>query len=158
MAAIPIDGYVSVWWLPAVAAPATGPTEAEITAGTRLEAYIVKADGLDLNPEQAMIPDTPLVATSETESPTGMTKIAPSLKFFKEATPYALFASFAEGFLFIRPEVLAATAHAAGQKGQLYKLKAGRREVLYTATNENTQFKVAFGNRGDFKDEVTIQA
>lgn len=156
MTAVVLDGNVAVWWATSVSNMVTGPTVAEIGAATRLDGYITK-DGLDLQPDQDAVDDTVLSSTAET-SDHGMRKMDAKLTMLKDTTPWAAFASNPTGYLIVRRDIACDTAAAAGQKVQIYKLKAADRVSLKPAKNELSKFEVKMANRANFKDETTVQA
>ncbi|MBK9156718.1 MAG: hypothetical protein IPM11_01080 [Micropruina sp.] len=143
-------GAESVYWVPAIANPATGATVAELNAGTPIQCAI---NSFAPNGDQGSSQDLRLCSVDELENP-GRNKITISAielvydpQMPTNTTAYAAYSALApraKGFLVDRRGMPHAQAFAAGQFVDIYTVTLGERNrVAITAGSDGEKFKTS---------------
>lgn len=155
MAARLVDGNTKVWWVTTLSST-TSPTASQINAGVALEGFIT-ADGLEVSPDQNFVDVSVLNSLSELQD-FGRTKVDASLTMKRDSTDtaYTTFASMPAGYLVIRRGVANTTTGTAGQKVEVYPVKASKRLPVKPAANDMEKFMVKFALQADYVEEATV--
>jgi hypothetical protein len=118
-------GESRVWFVPTIAAPGTGPTVAEITAGTDLTPYLTR-DGLDA-PQSAQTIDASDASSRRDKSIPGNIEAGTvTLKGFRDSVTadddfYSTLPMDTAGYIVVRDFGGSTVAHAAAQIVDIYK-------------------------------------
>lgn len=152
------DGMIKVTWAPSVS-NVSGPTVAELTAGTALE-MIITPDGLNLNPDSAKGDSSSLGSTFNTEF-VGRRSYSPELTF-KRLTPtdtaWNLLPYRTSGYLVIRRNLTKDTAWTAGQTVEVYPVQAGEPMPITPAPNEVQKFSSPMAMTADADTRAVVAA
>lgn len=125
MSVVIIDGRVRVSWLTACA-NTSGPTVAELNAGTALQGFITP-DGLNIGMETGGV-NTSNLGSTFTTMRAGRKVPSITVKMHHDSptdSPYNLVPYRANGFLAIRRGVDATTAWATSDKVEIYPVESG---------------------------------
>lgn len=139
MANLTYDGNVKVSFVATIASQ-TGPTVAELNAGTSLEAHITP-DGFEENFDTADVDQSSLASTFDTKAAGRRT---PSLNItFKTLTSAGALTAAASalvyrasGYIVVRKHIAASTAWAAAQRVNVYPVEVGAPNPANAAPNE----------------------
>lgn len=155
MAARLNDNNIKVWWVTTLSST-TSPTATQISAGTSIEAWIT-ADGLEISQDQNFVDVSVLNSASELQD-FGRSKLDASLTMKRDSTDTAwtTFASQPSGYLVVRRGVANTTAATAGQKVEVYPVKASIRMPIKPAANDMEKFTVKFALNADYVTEATV--
>jgi hypothetical protein len=152
------DGMIRVSWVPSIAS-VSGPTVAELNAGTPLE-MILTPDGLNLNPDNAKVDTSALGSTFNTEG-IGRRTYGPELTF-KRLTPtdtaWNLLPYRAAGYIVVRRNLDRTVAWAAGQQVEVYPVQAGEPKPVTPAPNEVQKFSSAMAMTAEPDTRATVAA
>lgn len=136
MSDIIVDGRTTVWFLPTIASPQTGPTLAEITAGVRISKYLIPTGLTGFETAQAEIDNSGLEDATDTKLPGRKSYSGTSVTFKEQASDVAFtaivtaMAESTDGYIVIRDGILASVAAAAAQKVELYGVRTGVHSFL----------------------------
>lgn len=144
MSAIPgtaADGHVAVWWLPAIAIPATPDISSEMTAAVDLSCYLT-ADGFTPSLNEDVATDDRLCDTVTYEN-IGRAQRSLVIKYVENPTAgagttnlaYETLTPGAAGFLVVRRGLLYSTSPAAAQKVQVWPVAMGNYDWLPPEAN-----------------------
>lgn len=155
MAARLVDNNTKAWWVTTLSST-TAPTATQINAGVSIEGFIT-ADGLDVSQDQNFVDVSVLNSASELQD-FGRSKLDAALTMKRDSTDTAwtTFASQPSGYLVIRRGVPNTTTGTAGQKVEVYPVKASIRMPMKPASNEMEKFQVKFALNADFVGEATV--
>jgi hypothetical protein len=118
-------GESRAWFVPTIAAPGTGPTVAEITAGTDITPYLTR-DGFDA-PQSAQTIDASDASSRRDKSIPGNIEAGTvTLKGYRDSVTadddfYTTLAQDTAGYIVVREFGGSTVAHAAAQKVDIYK-------------------------------------
>lgn len=149
MADIISDGYVKVGWVTTLSS-LTSPTNVQVTAGVDLESFLTP-DGLGIELGDEAVDTAALNSTFSTEK-AGRGTVSIELTFKDQGQanpPWTTFANRPAGFLVVRTGVVATTDWSAGQRVDIYSVKAGDRKPIAPAANEVAKFSVQLFSTAD---------
>lgn len=130
-AAVPTNATVNLWYLTSIAAPSTGATVAEMTAGTtkELQCYIT-GDGLTPETSENAVDDPRLCSSQIFQRRGDYTEQLEIMYVFNlpsasDDVARLTLPAGTTGFVVVRWGIAYATAPAAGQKTDIYPIEAG---------------------------------
>lgn len=153
------DGFTKVSWVSTIA-DITGPTDAELDAGTDLTCFLTK-DGLDTGFANSSV-DGGTLCKNFTGTEPGTITVAPKLKLYRKSEladddAYDLVVWGTAGYLVVRRMVAYATAWTAAQKVEVFAGKFGEPIMAPSAGNANQTFTAELFV-SDYKLRATVVA
>lgn len=140
MAPYIFEGYTRLWWATSIASK-TGPTTAEIAAGTELTSYIAK-DGIRPGIDQNMVDNATIAETFDAKL-IGSWGGDFELEMRRDVdtdTAWDLCVQGTNGFIVIRYGIAIATAVANGQQVEVWPAQMGQPFNKNSAANEQVRF------------------
>ena len=150
-------GTTRFYWVPTIASASLIPTQAEVTAGTRLDTQLNEVNGFTFGNNPINAPDftssfVPQVAGEDTSEDS-------SLTFYEDTSSNpirTLLAKGTSGFIVIFKAGIAGANPATGDKADVWPVTVGSNAPQYTADNETAKYMVRFINTAKPANDVTV--